>query len=241
MSLRQTLIGLAVMVAGCGRAAPPASVALPSPGKAVLELQIVAEPKDGVSAEPADPGTYVTPVMERLDYANLPDIVVWLEPVNGSPTGATGLAPVPVDVDPRQAAGGVAAAVTVGQKIVLHNTSSMAADFYSVSDGNDFDLGQIAPGATASYTVKSIGLIDVLTDSVRDPIVRIYAAPTSRVQLTAAGKTVEFRDLPPGQYKAITWHPRLPGSELPIVLSADQITTATAKVGVNDLPKIASH
>lgn len=139
------------------------------------------------------------------------------------------------------AARGVAAAVSVGQRIVLHNTSGDPADFYSVSDGNDFDLGRIAPGASASYTVKSAGLIDVLTDSVGEPVARVYAAPSPWVRLTTSGKTIQFEGLIPGRYIVGTWHPRLPGRRFPVVLTADQVTIATAKVGVNDLPKISSR
>ena len=242
MSVHRTLFSLAVIVAGCGLVNPPTRTAPPPLGTAVLRLHIVAEPKVGVPAESPDSGEYddapSTPGMEHLDYANLPDIVVWLEPMNGNSNRVSGTGSVRIDVDSQHIVGGMAAAVSVGQKIVLHNAGSVAADFYNVSDGNDFDLGRIAPDVGASYTVKSSGLIEVLTDSVRDPVARIYAAPTPWVQLTTAGKTVEFRNLAPGQYRVVTWHPRLPGREMTIVLSANQVATAAAKVGVNDLPKI---
>ena len=246
MSARRIMLGLALMIAGCGKAAPPPAAsappaAPPSPGLSVAQLQIIAEPKEGLPDDSAQAGEYVTAVMEKVDYANLPDIVVWLEPSGGNSFDASKFAAAPIDVDPQHAAGGIAAAVSVGQQIVLHNTSPAPAHLYSVSDGNDFDLGKVAPGADASYTIKSAGLIEVLTDSLLDPVAKIYAAPTAWVRLTAAGKTVEFRDLPPGQYKAVTWHPRLPGREMPITLSADQVTTAVAKVGVNDLPKISAR
>jgi hypothetical protein len=242
--MHRMLLSLAVIVAGCGLVNLPNQSLPPAPGTAVLRLHVVAEPKIGVLAESPDSREYddvsLTPGMEHLDYADLPDIVVWLEPANGGPDQACQLAPARIDIDSRHVASEMAATVSVGQKIVVHN-SSMAADFYSVSDGNDFDLGRIAPDASASYTVKSAGLIEVLTDSARDPVARIYVAPTPWVWLTTAGKTVEFRNLAPGQYKVVTWHPRLPGREITVVLSANQVVTVAAKVGVNDLPKIPSR
>ena len=245
MSMHRLLFSLAVIAAGCGLVNLPTQTAPPSPGTAVLRMKVVAEPKIGVPAESPNSGEYddapLTPGMEHLDYADLSDIVVWLEQQNGNSTSVSGLAPATIDVDPRHTASEMAATVSVGQKIVVHNSGSMAADFYSVSDGNDFDLGRIAPDASASYTVKSAGLIEVLTDSARDPVARIYVAPTPRVRLTTAGKTVEFRNLAPGQYKVVTWHPRLPGREITVVLSANQVVTVAAKVGVNDLPKIPSR
>jgi hypothetical protein len=49
---------------------------------------------------------------------------------------------------------------------------------------------------------------------------------------------VEFRDLPPGKYRAVTWHPRLPGHSIDLDLTAGQVTSATVKVSVNGLAQI---
>jgi len=38
---------------------------------------------------------------------------------------------------------------------------------------------------------------------------------------------------------AVSWHPRLPGTEQTITLSADQMAGASIKVGVNELPKVS--
>jgi hypothetical protein len=58
------------------------------------------------------------------------------------------------------------------------------------------------------------------------------------VSLARSGSSVDFTNLPPGQYKLASWHPRLPGYETILTLSPDQIAAATIKVGVNALPKV---
>ena len=226
-----------VMVCGCNKP-QPAVVAPPAPGTAVVELSILAEAKDGV--KPADPGdgTYVTAVMERVDYSTLGDVVVWLERSGGAAASAP--ADVSVDMDASQAAGKIAAVAGVGAKVNVKNKGTGAADFYSVSDGNEFDLGTIEPGASAVFTVKSPGLIEILSDSVRDPVAKVYATQTGLVRLTSAGQSVEFRDVKPGSYKVETWHPRLPGHEISLDLPADQVTSAIVKVGVNGLKQLGN-
>jgi hypothetical protein len=228
---------LALMFAcGCNRT-QTASVAPPSPGMAVVELQVGAEPKEGVKAADPNDGTYVTAVMERVDYANLPDVVVWLDAGGNSSSTAPH---VSIDADGSQAATSITAVAGVGAEVSLKNKGTTAAEFYSVSDGNEFDLGKLEPGSGGTFVIKSSGLIEILTDSVRDPVARIYAAPTSLVKLTSAGQTVEFRDVKPGVYKVGTWHPRLPGHEISLNLPADQVTNAVVNVGVNGLKQLAN-
>ena len=49
-------------------------------------------------------------------------------------------------------------ATSVGQTIVVTNRGAKAMSVYSVSDGNDFDLGSLAPGGQGTYVVRSAGL-----------------------------------------------------------------------------------
>jgi hypothetical protein len=179
-----------------------------------------------------------TGAFEKVDYSSLPDIVVWLEQSQMPATSFSQLPAVTVDVNPQNAAEGLSAAVSVGQQIIFHNTAAVSANLYSVSDGNDFDLGVLPPGGSAAYTVKFPGLIEVLTDATESPVALVYAAASASVRLTHAGQTVDFADLAPGQYKIVSWHPRLPGQRISVNLAPNQITSASIKVGVNDLPKI---
>jgi hypothetical protein len=242
-SLGSTLLFVLVSLAltGCQTTPPPA------PGMSTLRLSVVAEPKTGVATADTNVSTYdeyggsaaaakSTGPFEHVDYDALDDIVVWIEPAAASAT-----APVKVDIDPFHPANRLSAVAGVGGSIIFHNITGNSVNLYSVSDGNDFDLGSVSAGSTVTVNVKSPGLIEVLTDSQKDPLALIYAAPSPQVHLTRAGQTVEFRDLAPGNYHVHSWHPRLPGREITVTLLPDQITNATIKVGVNDLPKIINE
>ncbi|MBC8109193.1 MAG: hypothetical protein H7Z14_21585, partial [Anaerolineae bacterium] len=127
-----------------------------------VKVHVVAKPKAGADTgqritrvavydaapppAPAATGTY-----ERVDYSNLSDIIVWLEPVaRGTPAVTL---PHTMNVDPQKPSSYVHAA-SVGQKINFRNTSARPTVLYSVADGNEFELSSIAPGATASYVPK---------------------------------------------------------------------------------------
>jgi hypothetical protein len=233
-----TLIALFI-ASGCQ------SVPRPASGMSGLHVKVIAEPKAGVRPPPSEVRVYDAPAeqrgygaFEKVDYSNLGDIVVWAEPVGQKGAAHSGVAALSVAIDPREPATGLAAVASVGQRVVLTNRSSRPQEIYSVSDGNDFDLGKIPPGRQGTYAIRSPGLIEVLTDSSADAAARVYAAPTPWVKLARAGEWVSFNNLPPGPCRLLSWHPRLPGSEITVTLSPNDVTTATIKVGVNSLPKV---
>jgi hypothetical protein len=231
---------IAATVSGCQSAPKPA------PGMASLRVKLIAEPKQGLpddrpgmydygAAGPTDLGKGD---FERVDYAGLTEIVVWAQPRAQSSHAP---AAITVDVNARKPAASVTAAASVGQQLVLRNAGPQPANVYSVSDGNDFDLGTLATGASATYTVRSPGLIEVLTDAAKDPIAQVYAAPSPWVKVGRSGQSIDFTDLPPGPCKVVSWHPRLPGYETQLTLAPDQSATTSIKVGVNALPKVAGR
>ncbi|HSV16108.1 MAG TPA: hypothetical protein VLI90_17740 [Tepidisphaeraceae bacterium] len=241
LPLPALMLSLLVGCAGNGATSPPQS------GAAALIVDVKANPKAGY--RPAnyhvlvyDAPTPATPAdFEKVDYAALDEVVVWVEPTNAA--GATSgdnadLLPARLDVDPQKASDHLAAAVSVGQRLIFRNTGDKPGAVYSVSDGNNFHLGTLAPGARGEYTVQSPGLIEVVTTSLADPIATVYAAPTRWVRLTRAGQRIYFNDLPPGRYKIVSWHPRLPGHETTVNLPSDRVMRASIAVGVNGLPKI---
>jgi hypothetical protein len=233
------------LVSGCQSVPPPPS----SPGLASLRVQVVAEPKVGskMAAQGGSraPGVYDdasnTPARgtgsgayETVDYSNVEDVIVSLEPLEGS--GGSTSAPLTVDVGAAKAGGGIAAA-SVGQKIVLRNAGARPSDIYSVSDGNEFDFKGVAAGSSVEYVVRSPGLIEVLTDPSKDPAARVYAAPSRWVARTRSGRDVDFVDVVPGRYAVVAWHPRLPGARAEMNLAADRRVKVTLEIGVNALPK----
>lgn len=234
------IASIVLLLAGCQTVAPPA------PGMSGVHINVIAEPKAGVAAAAGPMLVYDAPVsrsngsgdFERVDYSALDEIVVWVEPVTARAVAQPQIASASIDVDAHKPAQNLARAVSVGQQIILRNCGSKPGNFYSVSDGNDFDLGSIPAGGQASCVVHSPGLIEIMSDSSKDPVAQVYAVPSRWVALARSGGSVNFSNLPPGRYKIASWHPRLPGYETIVALPADQVTSATIKVGVNALPKV---
>ncbi|HEY2588669.1 MAG TPA: carboxypeptidase-like regulatory domain-containing protein [Tepidisphaeraceae bacterium] len=238
------LFGLAMaLLTGCQ--------AGPHPGLAALKVTARAEPKQGVPMQSSEVGVYDRPAsshygggggaFEKVDYASLANIVVWIQPAGATPTtmpaGAPPGPPVRIDVGDKPSGDDKVIGAGVGQQLIFVNRTARAMTIYSVSDGNDFDLGRVPPGGERNYVVHSPGLIEVLTDSSDQPLARVYAAPNSHVAVTHSGGEVTFNDLPPGQYRVLSWHPRLPGSEATVDLRPNQVQSMTITVGVNALPK----
>ena len=133
-------------------------------------------------------------------------------------------------------------AVSVGQKVIFRNTGSRAGGIYSVSDGNDFNLPLVPPGGTATYVVASAGPIEILTDPARNPLAELCAAPSRWVLPARSGAMLVFNNIPPGQYRLVSWHLCLPGTQTSVILSINAVTDATIKVGVQStFPRSAAN
>jgi hypothetical protein len=230
----------------------------PQPGAAAVVLDVKAKPKAGTKAEhftrvpvydAAPRAAKPTGEYEHVDYDALGDIVVWLEPANGTGDAvAAETAPTTSPSAPRKAIGvkvraghpaDTMHAAHIGQPVVLLNAGDQAVTLYSVSDGNDFEFAPLQPGQASSFETKSEGLIEVLADPSQPPVATIYAAPSKYAARARSGKTVVFKDVPPGAYQAVAWHPRLPGSTANVgEVAAGQVKRATLQLGVNDLPKV---
>jgi hypothetical protein len=226
--------------AGCQHHPPPLE-----PGKSGLELRVVAEPKRGLQQRSSDSysGLGTSDPFTQVDYESLSGVIVWIEPLDDpappapAPAGAETAIELTDAVRPRQLPPWQG--VAVGARLVFQNHSTRAQAIYSLSEGNEFDLGTIPAGARAEYVVRSQGLIEVLSESLPQPIARLYAAPGRQVQTVRAGETTRFANLPPGRYRVACWHERLPGSEQLIGLSPDKWSALSLKVSVNFLPAFA--
>ncbi len=221
---------------GCGGVTP-------SPGMSAVVLKVSAEPKTG-APRPGDPGmgdyansAAVRGQMERIDYASLDGIIVWLE--HEAPAGKS-LVRYPAPTQPLLIDTGAIVAgvqpVAVGDVLTIRNGSAARISPYSVSDGNEFTLPPIAPGGLAQIGLgHGAGLIEILVDPAQPPIAVLYAVPSEWFALARAGETVTFNNLPPGKYTAHTWHPRLPGSTIELTLKPNETTKAAVSVSVNHL------
>jgi hypothetical protein len=231
--------------AGCGDGAPAA----PAKGKANLRVTVVAIPKTGAKAfaayqtdgQRAATAADATGDRELVDYEQLEDVVVWLQRGDGA-TG-TAAAPksgsaerrIPVTHKPAKAP---LFAAPLGEAATFENKGSRPLRLYSVSEGNEFDLGQLAPGVTASHRFQSPGLIELLDGETLDVVASVYVVPGVEPRVTRSGQPQLYRDLDPGPWRAAAWHGRLPGGQRTITLVADGVREIDVPIGVNALPKV---
>jgi hypothetical protein len=208
-----------------------------------LELRVVAEPRRGLQQRSADSysGLGTSDPFTQVDYESLSGIVVWIEPLDDRASAPPSVAATPIALDdaPRPRQLPPWQGVAVGTRLIFQNQSSRGQAIYSMSEGNEFDLGTIPAGNQAEYVVRSQGSIEVLSESLPQPIARLFAAPGWQVQTVRAGATTRFANLPPGRYRVACWHERLPGSEQLVSLSPDKWSALSLKVSVNFLPAFA--
>jgi hypothetical protein len=231
---------LALLAAGCSGGSGDDS-APPAKGKANLKVTVVAKPKTGAKpfksyqpteAEKAEAAASKGD-FELVDYEHLEGIVVWLE--SAGPAHAPGN--VKISVQPKPAKPPLFAA-SAGDTASFVNGSGKPFKLYSVSEGNEFDLGQLAPGATKDQVLKSTGLIELLDGDTFEVIGRVYVTPGWGARIVHPGTPTTFRDLDPGEYRVAAWHERMPGDEKSVTLAADRTREMNLLIGVNALPKV---
>ena len=219
------------------------------PDAADLRVTVRAEPKKGAEPFRHAVSTYdraVTPAaaaapaagdFSLVDYAGLDGIVVCVEPANASEATTNPSPPLVVTVRAAPAPAPLSAAV-VGQTIEVVNAGSAPIEIYSVSEGNEFDLGSLQPGERKSQTTQSPGMIELIEGRTYAPVARVYVARGQQARLTRAGAPVTFTALPPGEWKVAAWHERLPGAEQTVRLAPGKVRRADLAIGVNALPKV---
>ncbi|CAN5606517.1 hypothetical protein BH09PLA1_BH09PLA1_15660 [soil metagenome] len=219
---------------GCG--ATPTSRSMAS-----ARIRVVAKPRAGAVEPIARVATYDSApapakpsgTFEHVDYASLDNIVLWIEAPAGT-VETTRPADKAIDVNADQPSSKILP-VSRRQTVRVRNSSSHTVSLYSVSDGNEFDLPSIRPGESATFAAKSEGLIEILADPAKPPVALVYVAPSAHVAVARSGETIVFRDIPPGDGRLVTWHPRLPGSDRPLPLIAGRVSNVTITIGVNTI------
>jgi hypothetical protein len=215
---------------------PPTS----APGLASLTIAVSAEPNPKSAKTASGVGTYGGPEnaprqLTPVDYDHLDGIVVWLE---SATSGAT--SPEAITIALREWSSESEAQVrgaSIGAQVTVENKTRQPQTIFSVSRGNEFNLASIAPGATGTFTVRSAGEIEILAESIPDPIAVVCAVRSTFVRTTSASNTVRFSNLAPGEYTARCWTNRLPGSSAKVTLAPDREEKLSLKVGVTQLPK----
>ncbi len=232
---------IALALAGC---ASSSSSPKAPPDAAILEVKVRTEPKAGyidpaTAAKGSDYGASWNPAdesgpMALVNYNHLPNIVVWVEPLDGQKPPS---APSPEPIDVTKSHDDVIA-TSAGAKVICRNPSDKTIRVFARSNDWYASIGNIPPHGETSFAPSHPGPEEIATDQRDDSIATLFVAPTPWVKASHCNSVATFGPLPPGRYRVCSWHARLPGSSQDVTLVAGGTSKATVTIGVNSLPKV---
>src|SRR5688572_6842804 len=131
------------------------------------------------------------------------DAVVWL-------SGAA--APQATSVPPKMASEGKrflphVVAIQTGETVDFPNVDRIFHNAFSVSPGNQFDLGLYRKGASKTHTFTTPGVVRVYCNIHQDMAGYVVVLPSARAVVTGADGGFRFTDVKPGRQNMKVWHP----------------------------------
>jgi plastocyanin len=98
-------------------------------------------------------------------------------------------------------------AVQSGETVDFPNVDKIFHNAFSVSPGNQFDLGLYRKGASKSHTFSTPGIVHVYCNIHQDMAGYVLVLPSARAVVTGADGGFRFTDVRPGRQNMKVWHP----------------------------------
>jgi plastocyanin len=98
-------------------------------------------------------------------------------------------------------------AIQAGETIDFPNVDRIFHNAFSVSPGNQFDLGLYRKGASKSHTFTTPGVVHVYCNIHQDMAGYVLVLPSARAVVTGADGGFRFTDVRPGRQQMKVWHP----------------------------------
>jgi len=178
--------------------------------------------------------------VERVNYAEMKDFVVYID------------GPLAVKITPPEKPARVVTSrveqkgamftphvlpIVVGTTVEWPNNDDIMHNVFSVSTPNDFDLGLYKSPKVERWTFQHPGRVDVFCSihTRMNCIVLVlenpfFATTNERGRYAIPG-------VPPGTYKLMAWHERLPSRVKEIIVPESGDVEADFTLGITDLPK----
>jgi plastocyanin len=144
---------------------------------------------------------------------NAQDAVVWLSgaapPQPDSQQATSGrpkMAPQKMASDGKRFLPRVVA-IQAGETVDFPNVDRIFHNAFSVSPGNQFDLGLYRKGASKSQTFTTPGVVHVYCNIHQDMAGYVLVLPSARAVVTGADGGFRFTDVKPGRQNMKVWHP----------------------------------
>lgn len=110
--------------------------------------------------------------------------------------------------------------VPVGSTVRFPNHDPFDHNVFSVSEPNQFDLGQYGRGEAKGWTFTSPGLVRVFCNIHPRMVAFVHVVASRYYARPAADGSFAIEDVPPGQYTLRVWHERSPEATQALVLGA---------------------
>ena len=90
-------------------------------------------------------------------------------------------------------------AIQAGETVDFPNADRIFHNAFSVSPGNQFDLGLYRKGASKSHTFTTPGVVHVYCNIHQDMAGYVLVLPSARAVVTGADGIFRFTDVQPGR------------------------------------------
>lgn len=98
-------------------------------------------------------------------------------------------------------------AIQAGETVDFPNVDRIFHNAFSVSPGNQFDLGLYRKGASKAHTFTTPGVVHVYCNIHQDMAGYVLVLPSARAVVTGADGGFRFTDVRPGRQNMKVWHP----------------------------------
>lgn len=120
-------------------------------------------------------------------------------------------------------------AVPLGSTVEFPNDDPISHNLFSLSAGNNFDLGLYRRGAGKAYKFDKAGLVNVYCNVHPQMSAVIHVMTSPYYAFADAAGTYSLEDVPAGKYRLVAWNEQGGMSESPLeVSSGGQVTGAVA-------------
>jgi len=161
---------------------------------------------------------------------DLGDAVLYLEGPTG-PANAARATTVDIAITDKVYAPHVVV-VPVGSTVRFPNHDPFNHNVFSVSEGNEFDLGLYGRGETKSQTFARPGLVRVYCNIHPRMVAYVHVMANKYFAQPGGDGSFGIDNVPPGRYRLHVWHERIPAEVVKDVTAAAQ-ASADLQIALN--------
>jgi plastocyanin len=142
---------------------------------------------------------------KRGQHPVVNETVVWLEPVGNTHAPRRAAASFELTTRGKTLTPHVLI-VPAGSTVAFPNEDPISHNLFSLSSGNDFDLGLYRSGVRKSHTFTTAGIVNVYCNVHPNMSAVIHVMSTPYYAFIARDSTFALTDVQPGRYDAVVWN-----------------------------------